>query len=74
MPAQVYGLFTKGVIKEGFDADICIFDAERIIDKADYSDCRKRCEGLSYVILGGEAAAENAVYTGIKKGGFIQRR
>lgn len=72
LPAYVYGLSSKGLLKEGYDADICIFDAERITDKADYSDCRQRCEGLLFVILGGEIAARNAVYTGSKKGGFIK--
>ena len=74
MPAAVYGLPSKGLIKEGYDADICIFDADRIADKADFSDCRRRCEGLSYVILGGEVVAVDAVYNGIKKGGFLQRK
>lgn len=74
MPASVYGLSSKGILKEGYDADICIFDANRIIDKADFSDCHRRCEGLSYVILGGEVVVENAVYNGVKKGGFIQKK
>lgn len=74
MPASVYGLPTKGILKEGFDADICIFDAKRIIDKADYINCHERCEGLNYVILNGEVVVENAVYNGKKKGGFIARR
>ena len=74
MPAAVYVLPSKGLIKEGYDADICIFDAGRIIDRSDFSDCRRRCEGLSYVILGGEVVVEDADFNGIKKGGFIQRK
>lgn len=71
MPAYVYGLKNKGLIKEGYDADICIFDYEKIIDKADYMDCHKRAEGLNYVIVSGEIAAENAVYNGIKNAKVI---
>ncbi len=71
LPASVYKLSGKGLIKEGYDADICIFDAEKFIDKADYINCHERCEGLSFVILGGEVAVENAVYNGNKKGSFI---
>ncbi len=73
MPASVYGLSTKGILREGFDADICIFDAERIIDCATFIDCTKRCEGLNFVILGGEVVAENAVYNGKRNGKFIKR-
>lgn len=73
LPALVYELSGKGKICEGFDADICIFDAERIIDKADYINCSSRCDGLNYVILGGEVVVENATYNGNKKGKFIYR-
>jgi len=74
MPASVYGLPTKGILHEGFDADICIFDAETIIDKADYLNCHERCEGLKYVILDGEIVVEDAIYNGKKMGVFIPRR
>ncbi len=73
MPASVYGLVGKGILREGFDADICIFDAEKIIDKADFNNCHERCEGLNFVILCGEVLAENAVYNGKKNGRFIPR-
>ena len=39
MPARVYGLKGKGLIWEGMDADICIFDENEIMDQADYTDC-----------------------------------
>lgn len=73
MPAAVYGLREKGLLKEGFDADICVFDAEKIIDKAEFTNCSQRCEGLNYVILGGEIVVENAIYNGKKKGSFIKK-
>ena len=71
MPANVYGFKNKGLLAEGFDADICIFDCEKIIDCAEYTDCKKRAEGLNYVILGGEVVVENAVYNGKKMGKVI---
>ena len=73
MPAEVYGLKSKGLLREGYDADICIFDADTIIDKADYVKCEERNEGLNYVIVGGEISAENAVYTGALNGRIIRR-
>lgn len=73
MPASVYGLSGKGLLKEGFDADICIFDPERIIDRAEYTACHERAEGLNYVILNGEVVVENAVYNGKKKGSVLLR-
>ncbi len=71
MPARVYGLNTKGLIWEGMDADICIFDAEKIIDHSDFTNCDRRAEGLNYVILNGEIVVEDAVYNGKKEGRLI---
>lgn len=73
LPAQVYGLKGKGLIVKGYDADMVLFDADKIIDRADYGAFRTRCEGLNYVIVGGKTTAENAVFTGAKAGRIIRR-
>lgn len=71
LPAYVYKLSSKGRLEVGFDADICIFDADRIIDRSEYSNPHARAEGLDYVILGGEVVAENAVHNGKRNGKVI---
>ncbi len=73
LPAEVYGFETKGKIAEGYDADLCIFDADKIIDRAEFTNCGKRAEGLNYVIVAGQIAAENAVATGVRAGKFLLR-
>lgn len=73
LPAQVYGFTTKGLLKEGMDADICVFDPDKIMDRADYTDPGGHAEGLSYVIVGGKVAAINAVATG-ELGGKVMYR
>ncbi|MBR5231850.1 MAG: D-aminoacylase [Clostridia bacterium] len=73
LPAQVYGLHTKGKLAEGYDADLCVFDADAIIDCAEYAACHQRAKGLHYVFVGGEIAAENAVYTGVRRGKVLLR-
>jgi len=73
LPAQVYGFTTKGLLKEGMDADICVFDPDKIMDRADYTDPSGHAEGLSYVIVGGKVAAINAVATG-ELGGKVMYR
>ena len=73
MPAAVYGFKTKGLLREGFDADICIFDPETIIDRADFTNPHLHAEGLDYVIVGGKIAAVNAIATGEKGGTMLYR-
>ena len=73
MPAAVYGLDTKGLIKVNMDADICIFDEDKIIDGSDYAHCDLKNHGLSYVIVGGKIAAIDGEATGEKGGRVITR-
>jgi len=74
LPAQVYGIPNKGLLREGYDADICIFDADKIIDRAEFTDCQKGCEGLNFVIVGGEVVAEDGVHNGKCCGRIILRK
>jgi len=73
MPAAVYGFQTKGLLREGMDADICIFDPDTIIDRAEYTNPWLHAEGLDYVIVGGKIAAVNAVATGELGGTMLYR-
>ncbi len=66
LPASVYGLKTKGKIAEGMDADICIFDAERIIDKADFVNFSENNEGIKYVIIAGKIVLRDGIYNGTR--------
>lgn len=73
MPAAVYGLKSKGLVWEGFDADLCIFDPNTIIDRAEFNNPHLHAEGLDYVIVGGKIAAVNAVATGELGGTMLYR-
>ena len=74
MPASVYNLDGKGILREGFDADLCIFDPDKIVDRATFIEPTLKADGLNYVILGGEVAAEDAVYCGKRMGRFLVRK
>ena len=71
MPATVYNLQNKGLLKTGFDADICIFEANTILDQSDFASCHNRASGLNYVILNGKIVVKDAVYNGVKTGTVI---
>jgi len=73
MPAAVYDLRSKGLIWDGFDADLCIFDPDKLIDRSEFTDCQKRAEGLNYVLVAGEVVVENAVHNGKRNGKLILR-
>ena len=73
MPATVYGLRSKGLVAEGFDADLCIFDPDKIADQADFKDQSKHAVGLNYVLIAGQVVVEDAVYNGKMPGKMLLR-
>lgn len=58
-PAEVYRLYSKGLIKEGMDADIVIFDLDNVETKATYTDSKHLATSFDYVIINGEIAAKD---------------
>lgn len=73
-PAGVLGFKSKGQIKEGFDADIIVFDLEKLADHASFSDPKAKNEGMIYVIVNGQVTVENETFTGIHAGKLLRKR
>jgi len=55
-PAQRLSLHSKGTLRPGADADITVFDLERIRDLATYDEPALAPEGIEYVVIAGEVA------------------
>jgi N-acyl-D-aspartate/D-glutamate deacylase len=68
MPAQREHLTGRGLLKEGFFADITIFDADNIRDQATYTDPAQLSQGVKYVLVNGQLAFENGHVTGVMAG------
>ena len=58
LPASVFNLHDRGVIKTGQIADITIFDLDRIKDKATFDDPHQLSEGIEHVLIGGKFAVK----------------
>lgn len=56
MPAQRMGFTGRGLIAEGYAADIVVFDARTIADRASYTEPRHYPGGIRGVIVGGQVA------------------
>jgi dihydroorotase/N-acyl-D-amino-acid deacylase len=68
LPAQRERLAGRGLIKEGFFADITIFDPGSIIDKATYTQPAQLAEGVKYVLVNGQVVFEDGKVTGALAG------
>ena len=73
LPATIFGLKTRGQLKEGMRADITIFDPGTIIDRATFEEPFTRPEGILYVLVNGTAAVWEGRATGRLAGRMISR-
>ncbi|MEX0717830.1 MAG: amidohydrolase family protein [Planctomycetaceae bacterium] len=72
LPAQILGLRDRGLIREGFHADVVVFDPERIRDRATFEDPHRTSVGLDLVLVGGTVVVEHDQPTGALPGVVIE--
>src|SRR5215472_1985916 len=68
LPAQRQGLNNRGLLKEGFFADITIFDPATINDKATYTEPAQLSQGVKFVFVNGQLEFADGQLTGAKAG------
>ncbi len=68
LPAEVFGLEGRGIIKEGFYADLCVFDPDNVKDRASFDEPFKRPEGMEHVVVNGVVSVSEGVLTGQRGG------
>jgi N-acyl-D-amino-acid deacylase len=68
LSAERFSLTDRGVIREGAWADIVLFDAQVVSDKATYTDPHHYPEGIQYVIVNGEIVINRGEHTGALPG------
>lgn len=73
-PARIFGLSRRGLIKEGYKADLVLFDLEKLEDKATWSEPHQYPEGINYVLVEGQVVLENGQITGKRPGRVLRNR
>lgn len=62
----------KGYIRDGYDADLVLFDYDRLRDTATYVNSNSLTEGIDYVIVNGEIVYADMQLTGAYPGRLIR--
>jgi len=73
MPAQRFGLSRRGLVREGYCADLVLFDADKIIDTATFTDSVRAAEGILGVWVNGALSYTAKGTTPLRAGQFIAR-
>lgn len=73
LPAQRFGLEERGLLKEGFWADVVIFDWATIKDTATWDKPHQFPVGIDYVLVNGEIVVDHGEHTGKRPGKALSR-
>src|SRR5262245_24560846 len=80
LPASNVGLKERGVLRQGYFADITIFDPKTVMDRATFEEPNQYPVGINYVIVNGKIEVDNGQRTPVNSGrvlrgpGYISHR
>ncbi len=74
LSAQKFGLTKRGVLKKGYYADIVVFDEDKVIDKATWTEPHQYPEGIGYVIVNGKVVVEMEKHTESLPGRVLRKK
>ncbi len=72
-PAQWFGIKNRGLIKEGYQADVVLLDPKTLRPAMDYTQPRQYPSGILYVIVNGQLTVELGRHTGALGGDVLKK-
>jgi len=73
LPAAHMGFVRRGRLQVGWAADVCVFDPDRVIDKATFKDPAVYPEGIRKVIVNGQLVVDDGTHTGRLPGKVLRK-
>ncbi len=68
LPADKFNIKERGLIKEGFLADIVVFDENEVTDMATFENPHQFSKGFKYIFVNGALTIDNGLHNGARKG------
>lgn len=72
--AETLGIEDRGFIREGYYADLILFDLEKLRNNADYQNPSALSEGMEYVLVNGQFAIKEGAFTGNLAGKALRKK
>jgi N-acyl-D-amino-acid deacylase len=74
LPASVFGMRDRGMIREGAAADILVFDPAKVVERSTYTDPHHLADGMDYVLVNGQLVIADGRFTSALPGQVLRRR
>jgi N-acyl-D-amino-acid deacylase len=72
LPASQFGFAKRGLIRQGYAADLVLFNRETVADRASYADPHRYPDGIFCVIVNGVAVVRDGKHTGARPGQVLR--
>ena len=73
-PAARLGLAERGLLRDGYAADLVVFDPARVRSNATYEDPRRYPDGIEFVAVNGTLVVDAGVHSGALPGRALRSR
>lgn len=74
LPAGVFKLWDRGLLRPGMAADVVLFDEKAVTDRAGFEQPKQYPVGIRVVLVNGQTVIENDKHTGAKPGRILRLR
>lgn len=74
LPARTFRFRDRGLLREGFAADVVVFDPARVQDRATYTQPHQYSEGFDYVLVNGVVMVDEGRLTDARGGRVLRHR
>jgi N-acyl-D-amino-acid deacylase len=73
LPARTFGFRDRGLVREGFAADLLLFDPEKVEDKSTFQKPHQYSEGFDFVLVNGVPIVEDGKILDVHSGKVIRQ-
>ena len=74
LPAKRFGFRKRGLVREGYYADLVVFDPKTVSDKATYEEPKQQSVGIDLVMVNGRIAFQDGHMTDTGRAGRVLQR
>ena len=74
LTAETFRIPERGLIREGYFADVIVFDPNTVTDRATYDQPELLSEGMRFVIVNGQLAVADGKFTGTLAGRALRKK
>ena len=73
LTAEWFRIPERGMIREGYFADVIIFNPNEVADRSTYEQPELFATGMKFVVVNGKVAVDNGAYTGVLAGRALRK-